>query len=89
LVLPQDSRDAFTQLAAAFIPEFKLSKTAEQLISGSLKRSSSFRSELASKTYREILTLAKENGPQQQAARRMKKLIEQSSRILEKVRGKP
>jgi hypothetical protein len=66
-----------------------LGKKAGDLISGSLKRSPSFRSELADKTYQEILQMARGRGPGAQAARQMKKLIEQSQRLLEKIGGKP
>ena len=76
----------------AALPELrlvKLSKPAEELIHASLKRSPSYRSELASKTYAEILKLAKSKGPESQAAKQMKKLIESSKRLMEKQGGKP
>ncbi len=66
-----------------------LSRKAGDLISGTLKRSPSYRSELADKTYAEILKLARGKGPQTQAARQMKKLIESSKRLLEEQGGKP
>lgn len=66
----------------------KLSKKADDLISGSLKRSRSYRSELAQKTYREILELAKKGGAEGKAAKGMKKLIEHGPRIMEKIKGK-
>jgi RHS repeat-associated protein len=66
----------------------KLSKKADDLISGSLKRSPSYRSELGQKTYQEIIDLAKQGGAEGKAAQGMKKLIEQAERLREKVRGK-
>ncbi len=66
----------------------KLSKKDDDLISGSLKRSPSYRSELAQKTYREIRDLAKQGGAEGKAARGMKKLIEQAERLREKGKGK-
>jgi hypothetical protein len=59
------------------------------LISGSLKRSSSYRSELADKTYQEIVDLARSNGPQAEAAKKMKKLVDEAQRLQEKISGKP
>jgi len=66
----------------------KLSKKADDLISGSLKRSPSYRSDLAQKTYREILQMAKKRGAEGKAARGMKKLIEQGERLRGKGKGK-
>lgn len=88
LVLPRDATDAGVQLAFAFIPEAKLAQKAGALIRGSLKASRSYRSELADLTYREILRLAAEKGPTSQAARAMKKLIENTERLLEKTKGR-
>jgi hypothetical protein len=53
---------------------------ADDLIPGSLKRSRSYHREYGNKTYKEIKDLAagKPSGPK---ARRMKKLIEQSTRL--------
>jgi RHS repeat-associated protein len=88
-ILPESGTEAEVLVAMAVVPELELEKTAEELIRGSLKASKSFRSELAAKTGREIFELAKKKGPQRQAARGMKKLIEQSARLMEKVHGKP
>jgi len=89
LLLPKDSGDAGVALAMAAIPEVTLGKKAIELISGKLKRSASFRSELAEKTYAEILKLAKGKGPVAQAAKEMKKLIESGERLAEKTKIKP
>jgi RHS repeat-associated protein len=66
----------------------KLAQKADNLIRGSLKASASYRSELGQKTYAQIIALSKGSGPEAQAAKAMKKLIEQSDRLLSKVRGK-
>jgi len=63
-------------------------KKAQDLISGSLKKSKSYRSELENTTKVEIDKLAKDKGPFQQAAKQMKKLIEQAERLREKIRNK-
>jgi RHS repeat-associated protein len=63
-----------------------LDKPAEELIRGSLKASKSYRSELAQLTYREIIKMSKKGGIEGKAAKGMKKLIEQSGRLLEKIR---
>ena len=65
-----------------------LSQRAADLIRGQLKRSKSYHSELAGKTYQEILELAKGQGSDAKAARQMKKLIEAADRLSEKVGGK-
>ena len=49
-----------------------------------LQRSKSYHSELANKSYEEILDLAKGKGPLAKAAKQMKKLIEQAERLLQK-----
>jgi len=85
LVIPQDSADAGVQLGMAFIPEIKLGTVADELIHASLKRSKSYRGELASKTYKEILDLAKKKGIEGKLAKGMKKLIQDSERLMEKV----
>ena len=66
-------------------PDASLGKKADELISGSLKRSKSYHSELGSKTKDEIIDLARKGN---QAAKQMKKLIEQGERLREKVKGK-
>jgi RHS repeat-associated protein len=66
-----------------------LGQRAASLISGSLKRSPSYRSELADRTYQEIIRMARGRGPEAQAAKQMKKLIENSQRLLDKTGGKP
>jgi RHS repeat-associated protein len=66
----------------------KMSKKADDLISGSLKKSRSYRSELGQKTYKELLDLAKKGGAEGKAAQGMKKLIEQAERLRDKVKGK-
>lgn len=64
-----------------FKSEENLSKTAAQLIPGSLKKSPSYNSGYANLTYQEILNLAK-NGDK--SAVKMKKLIENVKRLLDK-----
>jgi RHS repeat-associated protein len=61
-------------------------KTASELISGKGKKSKSYHEELGNKTYDEIKNMSKDkNDPLQQAAKQMKKLIEQSrGRLKEK-----
>jgi hypothetical protein len=61
-------------------------KTAEQLIPASMKKSGSYRSELANKTHAEIVALSKGKGPLAKAAKQMKILIEQAPRLIEKRR---
>lgn len=56
------------------------------VISRSLKRSRSYRSELGQKTYREIIEAAKKGGAEGNAARGMKKLIEQGERLRGKIK---
>ena len=65
--------------------ETKLLKKAEVLISGKLKKSKSYHGDYASKTYQEILNLAKIGDKK---AKQMKKLIEQAERLRKKVRGR-
>jgi RHS repeat-associated protein len=62
-----------------------LKKKADDLIPGSLKRSRSYHSDLGGKTKEEILKMEKGGDPR---AAQMKKLIEQSERLLEKTKGK-
>jgi hypothetical protein len=66
----------------------KLAKKADDLISGSLKRSKSYHSELGQKTYQEIIELSKQGGLIGKAAQQMKKLIENSERLRDKIKGK-
>jgi RHS repeat-associated protein len=58
-----------------------LDMKADELISGSLKRSPSYHSPYGSKTYQQILDLAKGGDPK---AKKMKKLIENAERLREK-----
>jgi hypothetical protein len=58
---------------------------ADDLISGSLKRSRSYHRDYAGKTYGEIKRLAAANPPDVKA-RQMKKLIEQAERLRNKER---
>lgn len=60
---------------------------ADELISGSLKRSKSYHGDYGRLTYGEIKRLANEKPPDPKA-RQMKKLIEQSERLRDKVRGR-
>jgi len=62
--------------------ETKLLKKAEVLISGKLKKSKSYHSDYASRTYQEILDLAKSGDKK---AKQMNKLIEQAERLRKKV----
>jgi len=60
---------------------------ADDLISGSLKRSKSYHAEYGDKSYKEIKELAA--GPQSDPkARQMKKLIEQAERLRGKGKGR-
>jgi len=59
------------------------SDIADDLISGSLKRSASYHREYGQKTYGEIKDLAAAKPPDNKA-RQMKKLIEQSERLRNK-----
>jgi len=63
------------------------SEIADDLITGSLKRSRSYHSDYGKKTYREIKDLAAANPPDQKA-RQMKKLIEQTERLQHKGKGR-
>jgi hypothetical protein len=62
----------------------RLMTKAGDLIKGSLKKSRSYHSELEGKTYEQILADAKGKGDLAKRAQQMKKLIEQSNRLLEK-----
>jgi hypothetical protein len=61
---------------------------ADDLISGSLKRSKSYHRDYGRKTYGEIKRLAKRKPPDKKA-RQMKKLIENSQRLQDKESGRP
>jgi hypothetical protein len=76
-------------LAVTPLPKaLKLGKKADELISGSLKRSQSYHSDLGQKTYQEIIELSKQGGLKGKAAQQMKKLIENSERLRDKIKGK-
>jgi hypothetical protein len=60
---------------------------ADDLISGSLKRSKSYHSDYGQMTYKEIRELAAANPPDLKA-RQMKKLIQQAQRLKEKGKGR-
>jgi hypothetical protein len=62
-------------------------QTADNLISGKLKRSRSYHSDYGRKTYGEIKRLAGAQPPDRKA-RQMKKLIEQAERLRNKERGR-
>ncbi len=66
-----------------------LNKRAGDLIRGSLKRVKNYPSELEGKTYQEILKLANQGGELGKKAKMMKKLIRDSTRLLEKVKNCP
>jgi hypothetical protein len=59
-------------------------KPARDLISGSLKRSPSYHSELEGYTQRELEQMARGRGPQAQRARQMLKLIKEGERLRNK-----
>lgn len=60
---------------------------ADDLISGSLKRSKSYHAGYGDKTYKEIKELATATPPDKKA-RQMKKLIEQAERLRAKRKGR-
>jgi hypothetical protein len=60
---------------------------ADNLISGSLKRSKSYHVDYGRKTYKEIKELAAANPPDKKA-RQMKKLIEQTERLQKQGKGR-
>jgi hypothetical protein len=60
---------------------------ADELISGSLKRSKSYHAPYGTKTYGEIKLLAALYPPDSKA-RQMKKLIEQAERLRDKGKGR-
>lgn len=61
--------------------------SADDLISGSLKRSKSYHSDYGAMTYKEIKELAAATPPDT-IARKMKKLIEQAERLRSKGKGR-
>lgn len=63
------------------------SEIADDLISGSLKRSKSYHQDYGKKPYGEIKLLAV-GPPPDKKARQMKKLIEQATRLREKTKGR-
>ena len=63
------------------------SDIADDLISGSLKRSKSYHQDYGKKTYKEIKDLTAADPPDPKA-RQMKKLIEQAERLRQKGRGR-
>lgn len=60
---------------------------ADDLISGSLKRSKSYHEDYGGKSYKEIKELAAQTPPDKKA-RHMKKLIEQAERLRAKGKGR-
>ena len=67
----------------------RLPKTAEELIPGSLKRSTSYAEELAKVSRETLEQIARDrHSPLREKARNMLKLIKQSERLLEKTRQK-
>jgi hypothetical protein len=60
---------------------------ADDLISGSLRRSKSYHQDYGKKTYKEIKDLASRKPPDNKA-RQMKKLIEQTERLQQKGKGR-
>ena len=60
---------------------------ADDLISGSLKRSKSYHADYGDKSYKEIKELAAATPPDKKA-RQMKKLIEQAERLRAKGKGR-
>lgn len=93
LILPEDGADLGISVAMTLIPPLRGgrlgTKAARELIPGSLRRLKSYHEELADHTYDEIVRLSKGKGPSANAARQMKKLIEQAARLLEKGSGRP
>ncbi|MDR1479901.1 MAG: hypothetical protein LBJ00_13285, partial [Planctomycetaceae bacterium] len=64
-------------------------KVAGNLISGTLKKSDSYASELANKTFAELQKTASGKGPMAIKSKKMLKLIKESKRLGEKQGGKP
>ena len=58
-------------------------QTADELLSGSLRRARSYHADYGGKTYRELVELASARPPDIKA-RQMKKLIEQADRLRQK-----
>jgi hypothetical protein len=61
---------------------------ADDVITGSLKRSRSYHADYGNKTYKELKQLARSKPPDTKA-RQMKKLMEQVQRLREKARKRP
>ncbi|MFQ5873859.1 MAG: RHS repeat domain-containing protein [Dehalococcoidia bacterium] len=79
------SPEAIAKCEKAIRQVQRLGKTADELISGALKAAKSYHSPYGSKTYEEILKLAKKGD---RLAKQMKKLIEQGERLRRKLRGR-
>jgi hypothetical protein len=70
-------------------PRQRPPKTAEELIPGSLKRSTSYAGELAKVSRETLEHVARDrNSPLREKARNMLKLIKQAERLLEKISQK-
>jgi hypothetical protein len=70
-------------------PQQRPPKTAEELIPGSLKRSTSYAEELAKMPRQTLEHMARDrNSPLREKARNMLKLIKQAERLLEKTSQK-
>lgn len=62
-----------------------MEKSARDLVPGRLQKGPSWKEELPDTPYKEILKLSKERGnPLKEAAKKMKKLIEQQERLRDK-----
>ncbi|MOA00392.1 hypothetical protein D3C78_1197510 [compost metagenome] len=84
--LPPDSRELLRQAIVASVLAMEIAeKTADELLPGSLKRSPSYYPPYGNKTRGELERLAKKGD---QAAGKMKKLIDQIPRLLEKNKNK-
>ena len=70
-------------------PRQRLPRTAEELIPGSLKRSTSYADELTKVSRETLEQMARDrNSPLREKAKNMLKLIKQAERLLEKMRQK-
>ena len=92
-VLPEMQDGLAFELAATVVPVGRVAKLlklpAGSLIAARAKRSASYRSALAEKTCEEIIKLSKGKGPEANAAKQMKALIEQGPRLASSTRGEP
>jgi hypothetical protein len=75
--------DSFVSVHEGIRPVISDDEVADDLISGSLKRSKSYHADYGQKTYGAIKKLAAANPPDRKA-RQMKKLIEQADRLRNK-----